>query len=65
MILDPRHRREAEQGVNSDLSPWVWTGGALQAAEKLTKAVILSSSEGSVFEFSSNYRFFAACCSSE
>jgi hypothetical protein len=32
-----------------------------QAAEKLVQAVILSSSEGSGFEFSSDYRFFVAC----
>jgi len=36
-------------------------GGAKQAAEKLVQAVILSSSEGSGFEFSSDYRFFVAC----
>jgi len=35
-------------------------GGALQAAEKPVQAVILSSSEGSGFEFSSHYRFFVA-----
>jgi hypothetical protein len=34
---------------------------AEEAAEKRTQPVILSSSEGSVFEFSSNYRFFVAC----
>jgi hypothetical protein len=33
----------------------------LQAAEKLVQAVILSGSEGSGFEFSSDYRFFVAC----
>ena len=33
--------------------------GAL--AEKPVQAVILSSSEGSAFEFSSTYRFFVAC----
>ena len=38
-----------------------WKGGALQAAEKRINVVILSSSEGSAFEFSSNYRFFVAC----
>jgi hypothetical protein len=32
-----------------------------QAAGKLVQAVILSSSEGSGFEFSSDYRFFVAC----
>ena len=36
-------------------------GGAKHAAEKLVQAVILSSSEGSGFEFSNDYRFFVAC----
>jgi hypothetical protein len=46
---------------NLNFSPRIWKGGASQAAEKLAQAVILSSSEGSGFEFSGNYRFFVAC----
>jgi hypothetical protein len=37
------------------------TSNSQQAADKPVRALILSSSEGSVFEFSSNHRFFAAC----
>jgi hypothetical protein len=44
-----------------DFLPQLWKGGALQAAEKLVQAVILSRSEGSGFEFSSDYRFFVTC----
>jgi hypothetical protein len=43
-----------------DFSQRIGKGGALQTPEKLVQAVILSSSEGSGFEFSSDYRFFVA-----
>jgi len=46
--------------IHPHFQPRLWKGGALQAAEKLVQAVILSSSEGSGFEFSSDYRFFVA-----
>jgi len=44
-----------------NFSPRLWKRGGLQAAGKPVQAVILSSSEGSAFEFSGTYRFFVAC----
>jgi hypothetical protein len=50
--------------LSPDFSPGLGDAGMVgdsQAAEILVQAVILSSSEGSGFEFSSDYRLFVAC----
>jgi hypothetical protein len=51
-ILDPKCAPKPSKG---------WTERVKQAAEKPVLPVILSSREGSAFEFSSNCGFFVAC----